>query len=538
MSGDAWPNTPVWRPPVGRPADIGFLTVNIAVRHPPPPTPSRLRTLVQACVVALLAAEAAQVWLLDGLTAPCRVTGPSMAGTLLGVHRDVVCGDCGCRFCCGTDGPQVAVRAVCPNCGYAANDLESSADVDGDRVLIDRTAFALRGPRRWEVAAFRRPSQADQVFVKRIVGLPGESVEIRHGDVYVDGQIQRKSLAEQRAMAVLVYDAQYVPNGELKTPRRWSPEGPHSAWECGKGSFWHAAKPEGEAIDWLEYRHTRRDGDRTWETPVTDLCAYNVSEPRREEDVHAVADLLLSFRLSDVSGDGDLCVRMADGANTFEARLRFETAGTGADVPSAAKLDHTGRPQDDGQLHDATIGQLHDAAIGQLRDATMVDCVVSCGGIVSHFPINDSQRAWQIEASLVDRQFLLAVDGRPVAAWPYERTDPSTDPPARPAAIGIRRLAASVADVRVYRDVYYTHPIGSQSCARQGHPVRLAADEYYVLGDNSPVSVDSRTWPDRGAIHSKWLVGKPLAAIPSLRCGLGDLWHFQVPNPAGIRYIR
>ena len=81
--------------------------------------------------------------------------------------------------------------------------------------------------------------------------------------------------------------------------------------------------------------------------------------------------------------------------------------------------------------------------------------------------------------------------------------------------------------------------------------MRLAADEYYVLGDNSPVSEDSRTWPDGGAIDAKLLVGKPLVAIPSVL--IAPWWDdrdFQVPRiwaeirqplewrSAGIRYIR
>ena len=46
--------------------------------------------------------------------------------------------------------------------------------------------------------------------MKRVVGLPGETIEIRGGDVYVNGAIARKSLAQQREMAVLVHDTAWV----------------------------------------------------------------------------------------------------------------------------------------------------------------------------------------------------------------------------------------------------------------------------------------------------------------------------------------
>ena len=42
--------------------------------------------------------------------------------------------------------------------------------------------------------------------MKRVVGLPGESVEIRDGDVLINGRVARKSLVQQRNLRVLVYD--------------------------------------------------------------------------------------------------------------------------------------------------------------------------------------------------------------------------------------------------------------------------------------------------------------------------------------------
>ena len=151
------------------------------------------------CVWLLLAAAMLETWLVAGLAVPCRVVGDSMAETLLGAHREIVCADCGRRFACGVDPRSARPQAVCPNCGYAANDLLSLPELDGDRLLIDRTAFSLRRPRRWEIVALRHPQRANEILVKRVVGLPGESIEIRNGDVYADGQIQRKNLAQQHA---------------------------------------------------------------------------------------------------------------------------------------------------------------------------------------------------------------------------------------------------------------------------------------------------------------------------------------------------
>ena len=54
---------------------------------------------------------------------------------------------------------------------------------------VDQSAdrFAARAPERGEVIVFRFPGDEDKDFVKRVIGLPGEQVEIRQGEVYIDG---------------------------------------------------------------------------------------------------------------------------------------------------------------------------------------------------------------------------------------------------------------------------------------------------------------------------------------------------------------
>ena len=490
-------------------------------------TRSRPRALVEGCVYALLAAGAMQTWFLEGLVVPCRVTGGSMAETLRGVHREVVCADCGYPFTCGSDASPVPPRAACPNCGYADNNLEPQPDLEGDGTLIDRVSFAVRAPRRWEMAAFRRAGRADEVAVKRVAGLPGEMVQIRHGDVYVDGQLQRKTLAEQHALALPVHDANYEPTLPPLPPSRWRAETTESHWIAAGGRFTHPATPENDGVDWLAYHHWRRlpvgqaflpvrglAGRQTGmsapprapsnnttveyqESPVTDLCGYNPSQPRREEDVHPVSDLLLSLRLVKTIGQGVLILRASDGSAEFQTQLQFD-----GEPPRYAVLQH-GRP---------------------------------IPGAAGRIPLSSGGQT--VEVSLIDRQFLLAFDGTTVVAWPYNRPEPPPTPPASPLAIGVGGLGVVLGDVKIYRDVYYTHPIRPEARWGLAEPMRLADHEYFVLGDNSPVSEDSRTWPERGAVDAKLLVGKPLAVLyPAQEVKWGQ-WHFQVPNPGRMRYIR
>lgn len=65
----------------------------------------------------------------------------------------------------------------------------------GDRIVVDKLSYHLHGVDRGDVVVFRRPplEQADYAdLVKRVVGLPGETVSLAGGRVYIDG----KALAE------------------------------------------------------------------------------------------------------------------------------------------------------------------------------------------------------------------------------------------------------------------------------------------------------------------------------------------------------
>ncbi len=57
----------------------------------------------------------------------------------------------------------------------------------GDRVLVNRAVYHLRDPQRGDVIVFRYPEDPDVVFIKRVVGAPGDLLEARDGHLYVNG---------------------------------------------------------------------------------------------------------------------------------------------------------------------------------------------------------------------------------------------------------------------------------------------------------------------------------------------------------------
>lgn len=56
---------------------------------------------------------------------------------------------------------------------------------DGEYLIIDELSYQFREPRRGEVIVFRFPDNPSQFFIKRIIGLPGETVRVRDGQVVV-----------------------------------------------------------------------------------------------------------------------------------------------------------------------------------------------------------------------------------------------------------------------------------------------------------------------------------------------------------------
>lgn len=147
-------------------------------------------TLYSVCRLAVgvgLVALVTHTWLVMGLVVPVIVAGSSMAPTLSGPHRDYRCDECREEFSVGLDQASPELVALCPRCGKLSVQA-ASHDIQGDRLIVDRTAFAFREPRRWEVVVFRSPVDAGALCVKRIVGLPGETVALIGSELRIDGQ--------------------------------------------------------------------------------------------------------------------------------------------------------------------------------------------------------------------------------------------------------------------------------------------------------------------------------------------------------------
>jgi len=398
---------------------------------------------------------ATRLWFIEGLVRRVTIAGPSMAPALCGESYAVICGDCGFRFRCDAEHLPTDHRAACPNCGFADNSLDVARRSPPDRVLIDRWPLLWSTPQRGEVVAVQTTEH--ELAVKRVAALPGERLAIRDGDLYAGQQLVRKTRAQLTATRLLVHDNAYQPQQTPGLPPRWRAADAASRWKAEEGGFQvEPSAADSEDIDWLEYEHwscTVDSRSRGRPAAITDNDSYNQGETHRP--LNAMSDVLVSCRLRAV-GAGQLVFAAVDGEQRFEVEI---------EPRKRILLRSSGR--------------------------TLLDRPLR---------LNLSRQPTEIEFGLCDQQVLLAANGRMVLRYEYERPVLSRSEPLHPLAIGARGIGLQISELRVWRDIYFLDSHGLPRRWQADSP--LASDHFALLGDNQPVSIDSRHWEPPGMPRS------------------------------------
>lgn len=585
---------------------------------------SPTRTVMESFVSLALAVILFRTFAVEGYM----ISTGSMAPTLLGYHKRVTCPSCryefpyGIAFDASVDARGESVGApqwaACPNCGQDGIDVRSLPRNEGDQLLVQKDSYSFIPPRRWEVVVFRNPDHPTDVYVKRVVGLPGESVQVRHGDVYINGRLHHKNLDSQRAVRILVYDDRFSPRDDKFWKPRWFPltslrpipsakgESHSPAW-VGKGSVYRiddanssfadphppgddplqmeaddeddieddevvqlplkneqsiSPQTSDEAVKWLAYRHWIRSGGdhrsqvimeawpETIASPETfgDRLSYRSEEKRlicigaMPADVakrlmlastdlsfrKTVYDLYLQSHVAPVTDDYgyNRALSWHDSLDVVDLMCEFQLAierGEGAFLIQMRTEDQVMRV-----VFDVERRHVQLLLNGDPRPAR-----------TAVFDESWLDEPAHVEMSLFDRQVILAVNGEPVfTSYPFQTGQAETAPDRSPIQLGARGLDVQVSDLRVYRDVYYTTGKGRHGVHE---PCPLNESEFFMLGDNSPVSLDSRSW-GTAAVSREQLLGKPLLVhLPSkpghFRWGNHEL-NFRIPDFSRIRYVR
>jgi signal peptidase I len=84
---------------------------------------------------------------------------------------------------------------------------------DQERIFINKFVYRFSSIDRGDVVVFWYPLDRSKSFIKRVVGLPGESIEIRHGAVYVNGDLVPEPYVPPQYADITDYGPFRVPKG-------------------------------------------------------------------------------------------------------------------------------------------------------------------------------------------------------------------------------------------------------------------------------------------------------------------------------------
>jgi signal peptidase I len=448
---------------------------------------------VRAAVGIFLVLLIARCFLLE----PSHVPTGSMAPHRLGVHLKIDCVECLFEFAVGIGDDGSMPSPLCPNCG-SRQPRSSGAEpvaIAGDRLWIEKAAWNFVAPERWDEAVFYAPDAPTTPHLKRIVGLPGESVRIVDGDIFVDGIRARKNARQRHRTAVPVFDANFMPP-EGKRPARWrfEVEGGEKTrvatlWKlCPQGgetpgpiSLKRSHEPHADAAwDWAHYRHLCPIRDDYG--PVRDFLAYD-----------GAAD-----GLGNVVGDLWFVARFSW---RISSKIQLRLTTTEADI--RVILDPGASDADDRQRVTINGSPLN------VRWSNASEPLISDR-------ILDSNRT--VELSWVDRRLEFRIDGEAM----FDPVDIETLPPRRPeerfrdtpAGFGVMDGELRILEFRLFRDVHYVNRLATQPVIGIGvrEPFELPSDGYFMLGDDSAHSVDSRFWNRGSFVPRSALIGSPIAS--------------------------
>lgn len=533
--------------------------------QPAPESKDGVRELVECVVFVVVLVLLLKSFVAEAFVIP---TG-SMAETLLGYQKNVVCPECNYEFpvnCSVEVDPQQSEHTAvtgcwCPNCRRHIDFKEMGMNppwYTGDRVLVSKFLydFGLLGmthPNRYDVVVFKYPKepQRDYVamnYIKRLVGLPGETMAIYYGKLYHRDDLKYEddkshpldmwnSSFTHRDEAVAQFDEDETleprdrkfkilrkPPSKVLSERRLVYDNDHQAtdliakipprWQAAVASPWKgddARIPKrfettgsGDATTWLRYQHLVPRDDRSGARVelITDFMGYNTWEPHHSRPAENwVGDLMLECEVQINAPQGQLVFELSRGPDRFHATWDLTTGK-------------------------CTLSRLSD---GNEKDLETQDTQLKKAG------------KYRIRFANVDDRLMVWVDsshpfGNGVTYDPPRQRGPTKND-LEPASIGVKGGASlAVSSLKLFRDTYYTlippnnNPDAGQTVdlsqpdrwepLQKLRPLTMYVQpgHYLCLGDNSPESSDGRSW---GLVPERLLLGRAMLVYwPYWRAGI------------------
>lgn len=74
--------------------------------------------------------------------------------------------------------------------------MENTLD-DGDQLIVDKLTYRFHDPERFDIIVFPFRYKDNTYYIKRIIGLPGETVQIVDGEIYINGELLEESYGRE-----------------------------------------------------------------------------------------------------------------------------------------------------------------------------------------------------------------------------------------------------------------------------------------------------------------------------------------------------
>lgn len=538
-----------------------------------PPDERTVVDTLQSITVAFLMAFLFRSFAVEAFVIP---TG-SMAPTLRGAHLVGVGPESGYRFAVGprdmlagstlatsmqavTGTPPIEVPdpmlATYSNRDSEAINVrfQNARTRMGDRILVLKYLYSFFPPCRFDVIVFKNPTDPQQNYIKRLIGLPNETIWLADGDVFVSHdrgmlgsfEIARKPEHVQRRVWQPVYHSEFIPAHPTNLSPRWTPPwdgGPE--WEVdGRRSY--RCNSSGKST--LVYRNDIK--------AIEDHYPYNDSG--RSKTTLAVSDIRLAGTVQADQPGWSTTLRLQSRKHVFEAviadgRAMLRMAPEGSD-PQWIVLANEAVSVSDAPGAFTSIEFWHaDQALwlwvhGDLvargeydwKANLRIDLATGLSG-------SEAMQIAQTQSAGTGQVRNPYSDGRAKPSQPHIEWEFSGSP-------------LVLHHVELDRDLYYrpdemprrtlTDDVYPALATHPAHLATLNENQFFACGDNSPNSLDGRLWGDPvpwidylfkdagpGVVPRELLLGKAFFVYFPSPESLTENGRRLVPNFGEMRFI-
>jgi len=416
----------------------------------------------------------------------------------------------------GSPDENIGLPSRCQRCSGELMSDETMPVANGDRILVLKCIYQFFEPKRWDVVVFKNPPEPTINYIKRLVGLPGEKVQIIDGDIYINDQIARKPPKVQKEHWMPVYNNDYQP----VRPERGGFKG--RAWRQPFSNVGDSQWITTGNEDPTHFRLNSSAGQLhtlVYDTTIGNSfrATYAYNDVDFYDNLPYCSDLMLRFDCRADSPEGTIGIALSKYETTYRAKVDFSSK-----TVLFTKQDNGRAPVE-----------------------------------LARIPIEQftTEKETFIEFAHVDRQLVFEYDG---TTWTHDLGGSPQDAGTirrniepRVEIFGSGSLALS--HITLSRDTHYTEMRYGNS-GEYGRATKdafvLEKDQFFVLGDNSPNSEDCRWW-DRpgianegiaeyrtGIVPRDYLVGKALFVYwPSGFKPFAQFPFGVIPNVGRMRFI-